>query len=341
MENQVHRKPNFENILKVLRCEVPDRPTLFEFFMNPNVDRAIAGEYPEGCSDIEGLAYSAKVYAGCGYDYLNAHGCALSFKTGDTDRKQTISLNAHSAITDWESFNNFPWPDVSKCDFSRLEKIAPFLPEGMKIMLSGPGGVLENVIDIVGYDNLCIMIYDDPELVQAIFDKVGSIFVEYYEIGAKYDTVGFLMSNDDWGFNTQTMLSPDDMRKYVFPWHKKIVEAGHKNGKPVVLHSCGYMVDIMEDIICDMKYDGRHSYEDNIVPVEEAYRRWGGRIAILGGMDVDYLIRTDEDEIVKRAKNMLEMAKEKGGYALGSGNSIPEYIPNDKYFAMTSAVVED
>lgn len=341
MQNKVHRQPNIENILKVLRCEVPDRPTLFEFFMNPNVDRAVAGEYPENCTLVESLAYMAKVYAGCGYDYLNAQGCPLDFHTGATERKQTISLNAHSAITDRESFEKFQWPVVCKEKFSHLEEVAPYLPEGMKIMLSGPGGVLENVIDIVGYDNLCMMIYDDPELVQDIFDKVGSLFVEYYEIGAAYDTVGFIMSNDDWGFNTQTMLSPADMRKYVFPWHKKIVEAAHKNGKPAVLHSCGYMGDVMEDIICDMKYDGKHSYEDNIIPVEESYRRWGGRIAILGGLDVDFLIRSEEDEIVKRAKNMLEMAKEKGGYALGSGNSIPDYIPNDKYFAMTSAVAEE
>ena len=208
----------------------------------------------------------------------------------------------------------------------------------MKLMVSGPCGVLENVISIVGYDNLCLMLYDDPELVQAIFDRVGGILLEYYEKCVVYDTVGLLMLNDDWGFNTQTMLSVADMRKYVFPWHKRMVEAAHRNGKLAVLHSCGYMADIMEDVIEDMKFDGRHSYEDNIIPVEEAYRRWGGRIAILGGLDVDFLVRSTPEEIVARAKNMLRLAEEKGGYALGSGNSIPYYIPNEKYFAMTSAV---
>ena len=87
----------------------------------------------------------------------------------------------------------------------------------MKIMLSGPGGVLENVIDLVGYDNLCYLIFDEPELVAAVFEKVGSILAAYYEQGAQYDSVGIIMSNDDWGFNTQTMLSPEDLRKYVFP----------------------------------------------------------------------------------------------------------------------------
>ena len=37
---------------------------------------------------------------------------------------------------------------------------------------------------------------------------------------------------------------------------------------------------------------------------------------------------------------MLALGHEKGGYALGSGNSIPAYIPKGHYFAMTSAVAE-
>lgn len=341
MLNRVHREPDFENMRRVLQCQVPERPTLFEFFMNGDVYQEAAGMWPTDPDPVVQLAYMAKAYAACGYDYVNTLGCDICFPIGETERKGTISLNAHSLIETWEDFEKYPWPDVKHADYSRLEKVGPLLPGKMKLMTSGPNGLLENVISIVGYDNLCLMLYDNPELAKAIFDRVGGILVDYYEICAKYDTVGLLMINDDWGFNTQTMLSVEDMRKYVFPWHKKMVEAAHKNGKFAVLHSCGYMVDIMEDIIEDMKYDGRHSYEDNIVPVEEAYRRWGGRIAILGGVDVDFLVRRSEEEVKARAKNLLAMSAEKGGYALGSGNSIPSYVPIENYFAMTSAVNEE
>lgn len=338
--NRVHREPDFENIRKVLTCQKPNRPTLFEFFMNQAVYEEAAGPMPEHPDDVQWLAYMVRAYAACGYDYTNCEGCNLSFPTGETAHKNTISLNAHALIQSEEDFEAYPWPDAKHADYSRLEKIKPYLPKGMKLMTAGPGGLLENVIAIVGYENLCLMLYDDPDLVKKIFDRVGSILLDYYTNCAQYDTVGILMINDDWGFNTQTMLSVEDMRKYVFPWHKRMVEAAHQAGKLAVLHSCGYMGDIMEDVIEDMKYDGRHSYEDNIIPVEEAYRRWGGRIAILGGLDVDFLIRSEEEEIRKRARDMLALSAEKGGYALGSGNSIPAYIPNEKYFAMTSVVAE-
>jgi uroporphyrinogen decarboxylase len=42
-------------------------------------------------------------------------------------------------------------------------------------------------------------------------------------------------------------------------------------------------------------------------------------------------------EVFNRAAHMLEKAKAKGGYALGSGNSIPYYVPYEGYFALIAA----
>lgn len=62
-----------------------------------------------------------------------------------------------------------------------------------------------------------------------------------------------------------------------------------------------------------MKFNCRHSYEDNICPVETAYERLHGRIAIAGGIDMNLL---------------------------GTGNSVPEYIPLENYCALTRAALE-
>ena len=128
------------------------------------------------------------------------------------------------------------------------------------------------------------------------------------------------------------------LRRWIFPWHKKMVDAIHKAGKPAILHSCGQLKDVMNDIILDMKYDAKHSFEDQITPVEQAFDLWGERIAILGGIDMDFLARSSPEEITKRSKAILKKGFAQGGYALGSGNSIPEYIPDENYIAMISAV---
>lgn len=330
------REPDFQDFLRVLHREKPNHPVLFEIFMDTEYYEFFTGKTLNLDQPLEILKTVVEAFYNAGYVYASTHASAFSFPTGEHHVAKSISLNEGNVITDRASYEAYQWPDPDAFDDSRLGAIAPFLPEGMKLLVMGPGGVLENVTALVGYDNLCYMIFEDPQLLQDIFDQVGSRLLRYYERALEYDTVGVVLSNDDWGFNTQTFLSVPDMRRFVFPWHKKIAAAAHAKGRPAILHSCGYMADVMDDIIDDMQFDAKHSFEDNILSVEKSYDRWGKRIAILGGLDLDFLIRSTPEEISARAKALLEHTG-RGGYALGSGNSLAHYLPQEKVVTMLRA----
>jgi len=334
------RQPEFDNIRRILDRSKPNRPTLFEFFLNQPLYEKLADEpMPETVSKKNRWLINA--FGAAGYDYATIHPPeGVYFRTNSHDAEATFSLNDYNSITDRESFENYPWPLPDKCDYSIYDRLNSYLPNGMKAIVCGPGGVLENVIALVGYDNMCIMTLTEPELLTDIFAKVGSVLVRHYEISSQFDAVGALISNDDWGFNSQTMLSPEDFEKYLFPWHRKIAAACHEGGKPVILHSCGQLEKVMDVIIDDIGYDGKHSYEDKIMPIEEAYEKYHSRIALLGGIDLDFVCRHSPDEIYRRSKKMLERSAERGSYALGTGNSVPEYTPDENYFAMTKAALD-
>ena len=76
-----------------------------------------------------------------------------------------------------------------------------------------------------------------------------------------------------------------------------------------------------------MGFGSKHSFEDSIQPVEEAYEQWNGRICIAGGLDVDFLCRESEETIANRVRAMLERSSARGGYLIGTDNSVPEYMP--------------
>jgi uroporphyrinogen decarboxylase len=332
------RQPDYNQLLKVLRKQAPDRPVLFEFFLNETLYKLLGeADAPvknDGYDHIRRLIYA---YKNAGYDYVTVPGSRFGFPGKEKTKKSTYSLNDGVAISDRESYEAYNWPDPDDYDNGMVEKCAAELPEGMKFIVYGPCGVLENVISLVGYENLCIMLYDDPLLARRIFDDVGSRLVRYYEQIASHDSVCALISNDDWGFKTQTMLSPADMRGYVFPWHKKIVAVGHTYGKPVILHSFGQLNDVMEDVIQDMAYDAKHSFEDAICPIEEAYEMYKGRIALLGGLDLHFLCTSAPEAIQDRARRLIRQTAD-GGYALGTGNSVPEYVSVENYLAMVDVV---
>lgn len=334
----VKAEPNFENILKIVRRERPDRPTLFEFFLNRSLHLRL-NEIDDAMYSLDS-SHIVKAFRNAGYDYAMLYGSDFDFPAGLRHSQSSESLNEGAVITDRASFEDYQWPDPDKADFSRLEQAAGAMTPGMKLISQGPNGVLENVIRLVGFDTLCFLLVDDPELIKEIFDAVGSRLVRYYQLLLQHDCVGAIIGNDDWGFKTMTMLSPDDMRRHVVPWHAKIVAAAHAAGKPAIMHSCGNLTTVMDDIIDDIGYDAKHSYEDTILPVEEAYEQYGGRIAIMGGLDVDFMVRSEPEAIYRRAKSMLERSADRGGYALGTGNSVPEYVPQEHYFAMISAAIE-
>jgi uroporphyrinogen decarboxylase len=333
-------KPDFNNLLSVLHREVPNCPTLFEFFLNEKLYQRLA---PLTKSEAE-APYAAQqqviaAFQRVGYDYATIMVPDFSFPSERVYNHQTISINTGGLITDWKSFDAYPWPDPADAEYTILDVLTENLPEGMKIICNGPGGVLENAIEIVGYERLCYLLADDPKLVQEIFEKIGSRLVQFYERVTAHPAVGASISNDDWGFKTQTMFSPPQMRKFVFPWHKRIVEVVHAAGKPVILHSCGHFERIIDDIV-EIGIDGRHSYEDNILPVEDAYERYHDQFAILGGIDLDFICRATPEAVYARSKALLEQTADRGGYALGTGNSVPEYVPDENYFAMLRAAID-
>lgn len=216
------RESNFENLLKVLRREEPERPVLFELFMNMPLYETVNGRRLDGEKPLDVARFTVEAFHRLGYDYATVHASDFHFPLGERRRENSVSLNEGAVIFDEKSFESYAWPDPNACDYSTLQKIKAYLPDGMKLMVMGPGGVLENVTSLLGYDNLCYMLYEDPELVGRVFDQVGSRLVAYYKNALCFDSVGLISSNDDWGFNTQTFLSPEHMRRYVIPWHKNL-----------------------------------------------------------------------------------------------------------------------
>jgi uroporphyrinogen decarboxylase len=335
-------QPDFFNLAKVLENKIPSRPTLFEFAINDKLAGILSGIENIDINDrIAPFARLITAFQNAGYDYTTISGWrtnTLNFPKSDTSRLESISLNARNMITDRNSFELYPWPVPEIGDYEIYYDLKKYLPDGMKLIASGNGGLLENVIDITGFDNLCIMCLTDEELIKNIFDEVGKRFLRFYEIVASVETVGACIVNDDWGFKNQTMLSPEMLRKWVFPWHKKMVEAIHNANKYAILHSCGNLKSVMDDVIIDMGYNAKHSFEDLITPIEDAIDLWGDKIALLGGVDMDFLARGNVAEISKRSQSLIEKGMNCGGYALGSGNSIPEYIPDENFIAMISTV---
>jgi len=236
-------------------------------------------------------------------------------------------------IASREDLERFPW-DALRLDlekhYATLEEV---LPLGMKAMLCF--NFYETVQDqLLGFTNLALLLNDDPGLVEAVADRWGAIILEFYRRGIGRPFVGGIFHGDDFGHRSGTHISPVHLRRIFFPWHKRFAEVAHSKEKMFWIHACGNLREVMRDLIDDVGIDAFHSTQDVIMPVTEFKRRYGERIAVLGGVDMDKLARLDEDSLRRYVRSILDACMPGGRYALGSGNGIANYIPIQNVLAM-------
>lgn len=330
-------------------------PPLMEFLVDDSIMRRVNTEVlgrtwvVPGMDRESQIAYLDNVIAfwkELGYDYVRME-MALPFPARANSTQNTAADNPgmrtwvdekKGAITNWQDFEAYPFPDVSKFDFFALEYLNLHVPEGMGLILSHGGGIFERTSWIFSMEGLCYSLADDPALVQAVSERVGNLQLQFYRQILDLDRVAAIFPGDDMGFKTATLISPRDLRRYFLPWHKKYAGLAHEKSLPYFLHSCGNILKIMDDLIEDVKIDGKHSYEDAIIPVQQFQQMYKGKIAILGGMDMHFLSTASVGQVKVRTRNLIELCGQAGRYAVGSGNSIADYIPMENYLAMVREV---
>lgn len=242
---------------------------------------------------------------------------------------------AHAVIHTIQDFEEFQWPtEEHPIEFRHFETVASLIPDGVKIVGGVCTGPYEWVSQLMGVMGLSYALVDNTELVELMFDKIGRLIIAADKQLATMDCIGALRQGDDLGFKTATFLSPDQLRKYVFPIYRQMVETAHNNDKPFILHSCSNLSEVYDDIIDYCDIDAKHSFEDAILPVGEFKKQYGHRVTPLGGLDVDFICRNSGDTLRKYVRKHIEECFSDGYWALGTGNSLTDYMPVENYLTV-------
>lgn len=322
--------PDFEQFLKVLwRRGNPNHLPCYEHVASP---RFIAGWLKRPLRT--GQDYWAdyiEFWQSMGFDCVPMEiplNCPLpSADAGG----HSFGSESRVVIHNREDFERYPWPDESApIDFAPFDVVARLLPDGMKIVGGVAMGPYEWVSEMMGTVGLSYALVDEPDLVNTMFERIGRLIVVADRQLATLDAIGALRQGDDLGFKTSTFLSPEALRKYVFPIYREMTATAHDAGRPFILHFCGNLAAVYDELI-DCGIDAKHSFEETILPVENFKRQYGNRVTPLGGLDVDLICRGSPDQIRAYTRRKIEQCFADGYWALGTGNSLTDYMPVENF----------
>jgi uroporphyrinogen decarboxylase len=344
--------PDWQGLVaNILRAGTPDRVYNMELFQDQEISAAIAARFDvtrrlRADDPHFALKKHIAVPRFSGFDYVKGSVMDLAWPLWGQTTEDVAALQRAGGrhyqdenvgpIMSWEDFEKYPWPDPHTPSAMReIEWFQKHLPDDMCIIgFGGFAHLAEMLTWLMGYQTFCYALYDQRDLVKAIADRLVGYYQIILERMLQFDRVKIIWGSDDMGHKTGLLFGPDDMREFVLTGHKRMAAMAHKAGRPYLLHSCGNLADIIDDLINDVRIDAKHSFEDTIEDVRVVKHTYGQAMALLGGIDVDFLCRADEADIRARVRETLDVCMPGGGYCLGTGNSVTNYIPLDSYLAM-------
>ena len=177
--------------------------------------------------------------------------------------------------------------------------------------------------DLVGMSEMMELMYDEPEFVDELFDKIMehqiAVCKNAIRIGAD-----IIDETDDYGFNNGPLVSPAMFKEFCAPRIKKFADAIHEAGGKVIKHSDGDIKLLFDDIVAT-GVDAHHSMDPE-AGVDIAYMKktYGDKLCLIGNIDCGNLLAFGTPEDVREAvRKCIEIAGPGGGYIVASSNSLP------------------
>ena len=335
--------PSIKAFLKTLRREKVNYIPLAELGVHPKIKELFLAKKIEGLKDEVDFWYKA------GYDYIKLQPKA-DFNPMKIGLDNNVSYNddgtifrkwaseSNGVISNFDDFEKYTFPITSDFEYTNFEKVKSLLPDGMGV-IGQYGDIFTMTWEMMGFESFSIALFENEELINSLNERLGNLVLSMFEYFAQSNVVDAIWYSDDIAYTNSLMVSPQILDKYFFPWLKKIGDLAKKYNKPLIYHTDGILYDVM-DTISDCGVDAIHPIEPKAMNIADVKKRYGNKLCLIGNIDVDLLSRGSTDEIKKNVYKNVEEAGYDGGYCVGSGNSIPEYVKLENYRAMIEAVKE-
>jgi len=239
----------------------------------------------------------------------------------------------------------YPWPNPDWMDVSPI-RAAALEWKGRFAILGGDWSpYYHDAIDLLGMDRFMLLLYDAPDLVDSVLDRIVDYYFEVSRriFEAARGAIDIFFIGSDFGTQNGPVVSAALFRRFFLPRLKRLVDLGHDFGLKVMLHCCGGFAPLIPALI-EIGLDALQSLQPDARGMEPARlkRDFGDRIVLNGGIDTHHVLIKGTPELVRlRTREVLEVMKPGGGYVASPSHDflLPE-TPVENVLAMYETIRE-
>ena len=281
-------------------------------------EHANIGYVPFGFTDVNFLRHpkcvNERPEGQDGYDWFGVH-----WTYEPMVGAPMITPNHPRVITDitkWEEQVKFP--DLQSLDWETgaAEETNGWDRENKVSEVMLINGMFERSHHLMGFENVFIAMFEEPEAYQALIDRICEYKCELVRIVAKYYKPDILMMHDDYGANDRMLMSPAFFRQFFKEPLSRIVKTVHEGGIVYEHHSCGYVEPIIGDLI-EIGVDALDCLQRPCNDIRRVKDQFGGKITLVDGFSNQTVLDRPEstlEEIYADIQYAYDVLAPGGGY---------------------------
>ncbi len=207
---------------------------------------------------------------------------------------------------------------------------------GVAVRLPGPMTAVYMATGPIPIQSFMLHLYDQPEMINAFMDKVVELTLQIIET-VKPENFDFFYIGDDLCDNSGYLISPAMVDEIWAPRYRKIIDAAHDCGKPVINHCCGKQTPLLPYLI-GWGVEATHPLQSGANDIFEVKRQYGDKITLVGNIAVDTLSFGSRQQVIAETREKLAKLGTDGGYVACSDHSIIDSVQPENFLAMVETV---
>lgn len=241
---------------------------------------------------------------------------------------------------DFVKFDRWPNPELY-IHQEDCERLLNAVPKGMPVLGVLWSAHFQDACAAFGMQDALIKMKIAPKLFKRVIDRIVDFYLRANELFFEYTKgkIDAVLIGNDFGTQTGLIVSPEDLKEFVFEGTRKLIDQVHSYGLKVIHHSCGAISEIIPDLI-ECGADMIHPIQALAkgMEAEKLKRDFGQKVSFVGGIDAQQLLVHGSTDDVKKDVDRLRNLFPTGLIISPSHEAILPDIPPQNIEAMANAM---